>query len=156
MDKNKEKVKIIKKGGSKLTPITLTIVSLSAFVMMLSVGLVPQLMGNSVTNSNSYEVKYNSNGGTGSMKNQVIKSGNAVQLKKNKFTKEGYTFAGWRAYRSDGMWDCYIDDNKILTSWTVQSYCNKYGYSLYKDGVYVQNLVNNGMKVTMFAEWKSN
>lgn len=155
MDKNKEKVKIKRKGSSKLTPITLTIISLGVFVMVLSIGLTPELMGNSVS-SDAYTIKYNANGGVGKIKDQVIKSGDTVQLRMNKFTKDGYTFAGWRAYRSDGMWDCYIDNNKSTTSWTVQSYCNKYGYSLYKDGVYIRNLVSGGMKVTLFAEWKKN
>lgn len=155
MDKNKEKIKIKKKGSSRLTPVTLTIVSLGALMMMFSIGIYPELMGNSVTGS-SYTIKYNSNGGSGSMKDQVIKSGATTQLKANTFTKDGYTFVGWRAYRSDGMWDCYIDDNKSLTSWTVQSYCNKYGYSLYKDGVYVQDLISSDMQVTMYADWKKN
>ena len=155
MDKKKEKVKIKRKSGSKLTPVSMTIISLGALVLMFSMGIYPELMGNSVTEK-SYTIKYNSNGGSGSMKNQVIKSGSITQLKTNHFTKEGYTFVGWRAYRSDGMWDCYIDDNKSLTSWTVQSYCNKHGYSLYKDGVYVQDIVNSDMQVTMYAEWKKN
>ena len=29
-------------------------------------------------------------------------------------------------------------------------------YSLYKDGVYVQDIVNSDMQVTMYAEWKKN
>lgn len=155
MNKNNEKVKIKTKNGSKLTPVTMTVVSLGALLLMFSIGVYPELMGNSVTKE-SYTIVYNSNGGSGSMKNQIIKSDVVTELKRNKFKKDGYTFVGWRAYRSDGLWDCYIDNNKSLTSWTVQSYCSKYGYSLYKDGVYVQNLVNSGMKLTLYAEWQKN
>ena len=153
---SKEKTKVkIKKKGNGLTPVTLTIVSLGVFAIMLSVGIYPQLMSNSVT-KNAYTIRYDSNGGMGSMKEQVAGSNEIVQLKTNKFKKDGYTFVGWYAYRSDGMWDCYVNTDKSLTSWTTESYCKKYGYSLYSDEVYVKDIVSSGMQVTMFAAWEKN
>ena len=54
---NKKKVKTI--GGRKnlhLTPVKITIVSLGALVLMLTIGITPELMGNSVS-KDSYLIK---------------------------------------------------------------------------------------------------
>ncbi len=42
-----------------------------------------------------YTISYNSNGGTGSMASDVVKTGGTATIKANEFTKKGYTFAGW-------------------------------------------------------------
>ncbi len=150
MDNNKVKTKI-KKKKIELTPVKLTVVSLGAFILMLSVGISPKLMGNSVS-KNSYKVIYNSNGGTGSMSNQVVKSGESVQLNKNMFNKKGYYFNGWKAKKSNNTWMCYIDSNNF--GWTNQSNCNKYGYVIYSDGAYINDLANQSDTVYMYADWK--
>ena len=150
MGNNKVKTKI-KKKKIELTPVKLTVVSLGAFILMLSVGISPKLMGNSVS-KNSYKVIYNSNGGTGSMSNQVVKSGESVQLNKNMFNKQGYYFNGWKAKKSNNTWMCYIDS--INFGWTNQSNCNKYGYVIYRDGAYINDLANQGDTVYMYADWK--
>lgn len=151
MNKEKTKVKIKKK--SSLTPITIAIVSLGAFVMMISIGITPQLMGNSVTSSNKYTIEYNSNGGKGSMHNQTIKAGDSIKLRKNAFKLDGYVFNGWRAKRSDNKWLCYVDQDKVYNEWTDISYCNMYGYSLFDDQVYVKDIVSSGYTLTLYADW---
>ncbi|MCM1308671.1 MAG: InlB B-repeat-containing protein, partial [Butyrivibrio sp.] len=45
--------------------------------------------------SNSYTIKYNANGGSGSMSDQTITYGVSTATRANAFTKSGYTFAGW-------------------------------------------------------------
>ena len=146
MNKEKAKVKIKKKGT--LTPITISIVSLSVFIMMVSIGIAPELMGDSVTKSSKYTVMYDSNGGGGSMPKQRIQSGKVAKLKGNRFKLDGYSFNGWRAKRSDNKWLCYIDENKVYNEWTDQSYCNKYGYSLFADTAWSLNLIFNLKFVT--------
>ena len=151
MNKEKAKVKIKKKGA--LTPITISIVSLGVFIMMVSIGIAPELMGDSVTKSSKYTVMYDSNGGSGSMTNQNIQSGKAVKLRKNRFKFDGYLFNGWRAKRSDNKWLCYIDEDKVYNEWTDKSYCDKYGYSLFNDEVYVKDIISSGDTLTLYADW---
>ncbi len=150
---NKEKVKVKIKKKNRITPITISIVSLGAFVMLLSIGITPQLMGNSVTNSNKYTIEYKSNGGKGSMSNQTIKAGDSAKLRKNMFKLDGYTFNGWRAKRSDNKWLCYMDVDKVYNEWTDISYCNMYGYSLFDDQVYVKDIISSGDTLTLYADW---
>ena len=153
-EKNKKKIKTIgSKKGLHLTPIKITIVSLGALVLMLTIGITPELMGNSVS-KDSYLIKFNGNTGSGKMNDQRVTYGKSVQLKKNQFKLDGYTFNGWRVKRSDNNWMCYIDNSKTSFSWTNQSYCNKYGYVLYKDNVYIYNLVEPGSVAYLYAEWK--
>lgn len=150
MDNNKVKTKK-KEKKTELTPVKLTVVSLGAFILMLSVGISSRLMGNSVS-KNSYKIIYNSNGGMGTMRDQVVKSDDSVQLHKNEFKRNGYRFNGWKAKKSNNTWMCYIDSNNF--SWTNQSNCNKYGFVLYKDSAYINNIVNPGDTVYMYADWK--
>ena len=149
---NKNKVKI-KTKGTKITPVTITIVSLGAFLMMFGVSIYPNLMGNSVSESNKYIVNYNANGGTGHMRSKSIKVGEVVQLDVNKFKRNGYRFNGWRVKRGDGSFLCYIDDTKTNNSWTEVSYCNQYGYVLYGNEVYIKDITTSGDVITLYADW---
>lgn len=44
---------------------------------------------------NSYTIKYNANGGSGTMKDQSVTYGSSVKPKKNTFTRANFTFSGW-------------------------------------------------------------
>lgn len=44
---------------------------------------------------NTYSVKFNANGGSGTMANESFTYGTAKALTANAFTREGYTFQGW-------------------------------------------------------------
>ncbi|MBQ9013140.1 MAG: hypothetical protein IJ094_06200 [Bacilli bacterium] len=149
---NKEKVKI-KKKNNKLTPITISIVSLGAFLMMFSVSIYPNLMGNSVTESNKIIINYNANGGSGSMKSQKISVDKAEQLSLNNFKYDNYRFNGWRVKRGDNKYLCYIDNTKTYNMWTGVDSCNKYGYVLYDDGAYVKGITDAGDTITLYADW---
>ena len=61
---------------------------------------------------NSYNVTFNANGGTGTMSTQKIKYNTPTKLKKNTFTRDGYTFTGWNT-KANGSGTTYTDEQKI-------------------------------------------
>ena len=78
----------------------------------------------------SYTVVYNSNGGTGSMENQIFKYGTAQNLRTNTFTKTDYVFDEWNT-EPDGTGNSYTDEESV------------------------NNLTNqNGATVNLYAQWK--
>ena len=80
---------------------------------------------------NTYKVKYNANGGSGSMSDTSATYGTAFNLRSNSFTRTGYTFAGWAT--SSG------------------------GSAVYSDGASVNNLTTtNGGTVNLYAKWNVN
>ena len=74
-------------------------------------------------------VKFDANGGTGTMADQVIDYNTATALNKNTFTRDGYTFQGW-ALSASG--EKVYDDEEVVTLkrkvttlyavWAVNSY----------------------------------
>lgn len=77
---------------------------------------------------NTYYVRFNGNGGTGSMSNQTLTYDAAQALTSNAFTRTGYTFAGW-ATAADGS-------------------------VAYTDGQSVSNLSSTqGATVDLYAKW---
>ena len=77
----------------------------------------------------TYQVKYNANGGSGTMANSTHEYDKTQALTVNTFTKEGYTFAGW-ATSSDGT-------------------------KVYEDSQSVTNLSSeNGEVVNLWAVWE--
>ena len=81
---------------------------------------------------NSYTIKYNANGGTGTMANQQMKYDTPAKLTANAYSKTGYTFTGWRQ-----------DDKATGTK--------------YRNRETVTNLLSaNGATTTMYAQWKAN
>ena len=81
---------------------------------------------------NTYQVKYDGNGATGTMPNSTYTYGVSYNLTSNTYQKTGYTFVGWNT-------------DKTKTE------------ALYLDGASVKNLtsVNNNV-VTLYAIWKVN
>ena len=82
----------------------------------------------------NYTVKFDANGGEGSMDLQPFSSGTAQNLNPNRFTRTGHTFAGWNT-AADGSGQSYTDEQSVkdLTSeqngtvtlyaqWTANSY----------------------------------
>lgn len=78
--------------------------------------------------ANAYYVKYEANGGTGSMYNSAHIRDTAHTLSENAFTKEGYTWSGWKL--PDGT--LVIKDEEI------------------------SNLAQQGELITVTAEWTNN
>lgn len=78
--------------------------------------------------ANSYTIKFNSNGGSGTMSNLAMTYGTAKNLTSNSFTRTGYTFAGWATSAS--------------------------GNVVYSNSQSVNNLSStNGATVTLYAKW---
>ena len=77
-----------------------------------------------------YSVKFNANGGTGTMSNESFTYGTAKALTANAFTRTGYTFQGWATSAS--------------------------GAKVYNDKQSVFNLTEtSGAVVSLYAVWKS-
>ena len=77
----------------------------------------------------SYTIKFDSNGGSGTMSNMTVSYGSSVALTSNVFTRTGYTFNGWSG--SNG--------------------------SSYSNGQSISNLTTvNGSIITMKAKWTAN
>ena len=77
-----------------------------------------------------YTVKFDSNGGTGTMSDQTFTMNVAQNLTANTFTRTGYTFAGWNT-KADGTGTSYKDSQSVTNLTTA----------------------NNGT-VTLYAQWK--
>jgi uncharacterized repeat protein (TIGR02543 family) len=78
----------------------------------------------------TYAVKFNANGGTGTMANQRIKRDTATKLRANAFKKSGFTFLGWSK--------------------------SKTGAVAYKNAASVKNLAAAGGSATLYAQWAKN
>ena len=108
---------------------------------------------------NTYTVKYNANGGSGStMANTTVTYGVDSNLRKNSYTKTGYSFTGWNAYReSDKKWR-YKNNTTGDSGWYVKG-TQPSGYRLIKYGDEAElsktSSVDNDI-VTMYAVWEVN
>ena len=81
---------------------------------------------------NGYTIKYNSNGGTGTMPNQSMTYDVSSKLDANRFTRSGYTWIGWRR------------DNAASGK-------------VYRNRQEVMNLLSaTGGTTTMYAQWSPN
>ena len=81
---------------------------------------------------NTYTIKFNNNGGSGSMGDLAMTYDVAKNLTSNSFTRTGYTFSGWNT-KEDG---------------TGTSYSN---------GASVKNLTStDGATITLYAKWTAN
>ena len=81
---------------------------------------------------NTYTIKFNNNGGSGSMGDLAMTYDVAKNLTSNSFTRTGYTFSGWNT-KADG---------------TGTSYSN---------GASVKNLTStDGATITLHAKWTAN
>ena len=59
----------------------------------------------------SFSVKFNANGGTGTMANESFDYGTAKALTANTFTRSGYTFSGWATTASGAV--AYTDKQSV-------------------------------------------
>ncbi len=100
-----------------------------------------------------FTVKFNGNGGIGAINDLLVIYGNATQLPKNEFVKNGYKFIGWYAHRSgDNKW---IYTNGIENAWYVENeQPNGYFKAIYNEDAKISKTseYNNDI-VTMYAKW---
>lgn len=78
--------------------------------------------------ANTYSIKFNANGGSGTMSNLSMTYGTAKNLTANAFTRTGYFFKGWNT-RADGSGTSYTDKQSVnyLTSTNGATF-NLYAY----------------------------
>lgn len=62
--------------------------------------------------ANQYTLKYNSNGGTGTMDAQTLNYNEAIKLPANQFTRTNYLFVQWNT-QADGRGTTYADEQEI-------------------------------------------
>lgn len=89
--------------------------------------------------ANTYEIEYNSNGGTGSMADTTATYGQNVTLRANTYSRTGYTFNGWNT-KADGTGTAYADKATVkdLTASTSVTL-----YAQWKANTYTVNLYSN-------------
>lgn len=103
-----------------------------------------------------YTVKYNANGGKGSMANSTVIYGENNPTRANTFTRTNYAFGGWTVYRaSDKKWFCK-NNSTGKNGWYTTAQFNKGGYTkvVYANKYafpYASN-VNNDV-ITLYAVW---
>lgn len=102
----------------------LAVLVLSAAVLVSSIALIDLIDGSegsgteyadeSGTNT-TFTIRFDGNGATGgSMKDQVVESGELFELNKNTFYRTGYSFRGWNTeIDASGTW--WIDQATLTT-----------------------------------------
>ena len=89
----------------------------------------PDGVNDSVFVFQTYDVAFDSNGGSGTMENQRLVYERSFQLVNNKFTRKDYKFNGWNT-KVDGKGDAYTDQDSV------------------------KNLTDSaGAVVTLYAQW---
>ena len=104
--------------------------------------------------TSTYTVRYDPNGGSGSMGDTLVTYGTNTNLAANTFTRPGYTFAGWTAYRTaQNQW--YYTDGTNSGWYTEGAQPEGYTKAVYRDQVAVAKTtaVDNDL-VIMYAQWE--
>lgn len=107
--------------------------------------------------SHTFTVEYKANGGTGTtMSATTVKYGIPKALRQNTYTKSGYNFTGWNAYRnSDNKW--LYDYNDSQKWYTESSAPNGAIKHLYQPTDTVEDeTVEYYDTIDMFAVWETN
>jgi len=102
----------------------------------------------------TFTVSYDANGGSGSMANTTVTYGTSTKIRKNTFTRDGYSFNGWHAQRkSDSTWyyyspstsqDGWYLEGKQPAGWVKFSYIDEGS---------IARTAEIGDTVTFFAQW---
>ena len=79
----------------------------------------------------AYFVKYDANGGTGTMDSSMHTIGGKEKLLENEFTREGYIFTGWESRNEDGTIKSFFDNNQVI-----------------------EDIATRGELVTLYAQWE--
>ena len=100
-------------------------------------------VGNAIT----YTVKFNANGGTGSMANETFESGVAKALTANAFTRTGYTFSGWATSASGSK---VYSDKQSVTDLTTAAGGTVNLYAVWTSHLYMVIDISGGTKATSY------
>ena len=101
-----------------------------------------------------YVVRYDANGGSGTMEDTAVPYGVTTALRKNAFTKTGYKFVGWHAYRTtQNQW--YYTNGSSSGWYKEGSQPSGYTKSVYSDGAGVAKTTSVHKDLTIFeAQWE--
>lgn len=107
------------------------------------------------TGTTSFYIQYDANGGKGTMADTKVVYGTATYLSPNTFTKEGYMFTGWTAYRRANAQWVYKDLSTLSDKWlTVTSDTTGYIRKTYTDGSVTAKATSADQDiVTLYAAW---
>ena len=104
-------------------------------------------------NEQTFTIKYNANGGTGTMANTTHTYGVAQALRKNTFTRTGYNFGGWNVRRLDQNTWWYVNASTGGSGWYAQGQQpSGYTYGKYNDQHVVQYTAE-GNNCELYAVW---
>ena len=98
----------------------------------------------------NYQVTFNANGGEGAMANQLFLIDQSQTLAPNRFTRTGYTFAGWNT-AANGTGDSY-SDGQTVSNLTEQDGGTVTLYAQWEINRYTVTFVSNGGSGTMGAQ----
>ena len=94
--------------------------------------------------ANKYTIRYNANGGTGTMNSQTMTYGISTKIIKNIFKRTGYTFAGWNT-KSDGSGKTYKDEQSVSNLTTIDSgVVNLYAQWIANQYFQISKYIENG------------
>jgi len=104
----------------------------------------------------TYTVRYDANGGSGTMEDTQVTYGTATKLRANAFTRENYMFTGWNAYRTtNGQWN-YTNGNGGSGWYAEGSQPESYYKATYNDQHSISKTSGiDGDLVIMYAQWKA-
>lgn len=96
-------------------------------------------------------LRYNANGGSGSMADTIMEHGIPTALRKCTFTRPGYKFIGWHLYRDyDNTWYGYDASEEL--GWHPKN--EIVTYALYEDERVLTGPSPYGGIVIFYAQWK--
>lgn len=107
------------------------------------------------TGTTTFYIQYDANGGTGTMNDTTVVYGTSTNLSANTFTRDGYVFTGWTAYRRTNAQWAYKDKTALTDKWLTVS-DDKTGYFLktYCDCSAVAKTTSTDRDiVTLYAVW---
>ncbi len=106
----------------------------------------------------TFNIKYNANGGTGTMSSSTVKFQNKLTLATNKFTKTGHAISGWNCYRSsDKTWS--VKGGWKTATQITNDNLSKYLYPTSTSGTLEESWLTGGKTkdtFTFYAVWKPN
>ena len=103
-----------------------------------------------------FTVKYDPNGGTGTMADTVVPYGVSTPTRLNTFTRTGYVFAGWYVkYVSGNTWRYYNPNNTDETGWyTEGSQPSGWQKMVYENGEALAWTTYPGETLIFYAVWE--
>ncbi len=107
------------------------------------------------TGTKTFYVQYDANGGSGTMADTTVVYGTSTKIRANTFTRSGYVFSGWTAYRRTNAQWCYKDTATLSDIWlTTADDTTGYIRKTYSDGCSIAKTTGTDADiVTFYAAW---